>query len=329
MKRVFLLIFVIVTGLIGLSLYSTYAIYVTSSNSVNMSTTLSYEFDINSQTSFSVPAGKVLHFNAVLKNPYNKSLKYAIYHSYTSNNSNVIIGEVVEDSTVTTTPSNVTGLLDAGNTKNVSLAVINNSSSTVSISFGLIPGYNNNDITYATNQKAITSTISNSSVYNYKCVNDFQFDESSCVNKIVNGSLNRYCSTKISSEEEVLQTQYRYGEEACAAYKCCTTTSTPGNIYRGCYDEEQDGMDCIRTRCTDDDGYAMIGYTCSMYQTTTTCTENQTSCESGATATCTSSYINYFDWSTTDRTGESNCQVRTCAKDFKGLYSLCDEASDC
>lgn len=331
MKKAFVLIGVIVSGLIALSLYSTYAMYVSVSNDINMSTSLSYEFNIDNQSTFKIPANKVLHFNAIIKNPYDDTLKYGIYHTYTSSNSNVIIGEVVSDKSSVTVAPSTSGSIDANKTMTIPIAVINKTSSEISVSFGVIYGYANNDITYGSNQKLITSTVNNEDVYNESCVNNYQFDESACTVKLENGNLNKYCSAVISSEVEILQTQYRYGEEACAAYKCCTTTKVSDGNYDWCTTHNWSGYDCKNVGsdgCTDGMGDSG-SFLCADLVSKTTCTENQTSCASGATATCTSTYINYFDWSTTDRTGQANCQKRICARDFKGIYSLCDDASDC
>ena len=201
MKKAFVLIGVIVSGLIALSLYSTYAMYVSVSNDINMSTSLSYEFNIDNQSTFKIPANKVLHFNAIIKNPYDASLKYGIYHTYTSSNSNVIIGEVVSDKSSVTVAPSTSGSIDANKTITIPLAVINKTSSEISVSFGVIYGYINNDITYSSNQKLITSTVNNEDVYNESCVNNYQFDESTCTVKLENGNLNKYCNVMIGQEK--------------------------------------------------------------------------------------------------------------------------------
>ena len=201
MKKAFVLIGVIVSGLIALSLYSTYAMYVSVSNDINMSTSLSYEFNIDNQSTFKIPANKVLHFNAIIKNPYDASLKYGIYHTYTSSNSNVIIGEVVSDKSSVTVAPSTSGSIDANKTITIPIAVINKTSSEISVSFGVIYGYINNDITYSSNQKLITSTVNNEDVYNESCVNNYQFDESTCTVKLENGNLNKYCTVMIGQEK--------------------------------------------------------------------------------------------------------------------------------
>ncbi len=201
MKKAFVLIGVIVSGLIALSLYSTYAMYVSVSNDINMSTSLSYEFNIDNQSTFKIPANKVLHFNAIIKNPYDASLKYGIYHTYTSSNSNVIIGEVVSDKSSVTVAPSTSGSIDANKTMTIPIAVINKTSSEISVSFGVIYGYINNDITYSSNQKLITSTVNNEDVYNESCVNNYQFDESTCTVKLENGNLNKYCNVMIGQEK--------------------------------------------------------------------------------------------------------------------------------
>ena len=200
MKKAFVLIGVIVSGLIALSLYSTYAMYVSVSNDINMSTSLSYEFNIDNQSTFKIPANKVLHFNAIIKNPYDASLKYGIYHTYTSSNSNVIIGEVVSDKSSVTVAPSTSGSIDANKTMTIPIAVINKTSSEISVSFGVIYGYINNDITYSSNQKLITSTVNNEDVYNESCVNNYQFDESTCTVKLENGNFNKYCNVMIGQE---------------------------------------------------------------------------------------------------------------------------------
>ncbi len=201
MKKTIVLLGIIVGGLLSISFYSTYAMYVAvqSDTSIDLTSNLNYEFNINDETSFTVPAASVIHFNAVVKNPYSGEIKYALYHNYTGTNSNITIGEVVNNKSTTTTAPNTEGTIAQNAQKVIPIAIINNSSSSITVSFGLLTGYTSNTLSFASNQKQITDVVDNNDVANVKCANEIEYNEESCYTKVENNILNTYCDILINS----------------------------------------------------------------------------------------------------------------------------------
>ena len=119
----------VIAILLSVGLYYTYAMFtanVSSGNVVNMDTTLKYNFDISGTQSFHIGKNSIASFYATINNTSNGTIYYEIYYS-PSNLTNVIIGEVVEDKTVTTTALNTSGNIDTGVSKDVPLVIANNS----------------------------------------------------------------------------------------------------------------------------------------------------------------------------------------------------------
>ena len=201
MKKTIVLLGIIVGGLLSISFYSTYAMYVAvqSDTSIDLTSNLNYEFNINDETSFTVPAASVIHFNAVIKNPYNGTIKYALYHNYTDTNSNITIGEVVNNKSTTTTAPNTTGTIAQNAQKIIPIAIINNSSSSITVSFGLLTGYTSNTLSFASNQIQITDVVDNNDVANVKCANELVYNEESCYQRVENNILNTYCDILVNS----------------------------------------------------------------------------------------------------------------------------------
>ena len=201
MKKTIVLLGIIVGGLLSISFYSTYAMYVAvqSDTSIDLTSNLNYEFNINDETSFTVPAASVIHFNAVVKNPYSGEIKYALYHNYTGTNSNITIGEVVNNKSTTTTAPNTAGTIAQNAQKIIPIAIINNSSSSITVSFGLLTGYTSNTLSFASNQIQITDVVDNNDVANVKCANELVYNEESCYQRVENNILNTYCDILINS----------------------------------------------------------------------------------------------------------------------------------
>ena len=201
MKKTIVLLGIIVGGLLSISFYSTYAMYVAvqSDTSIDLTSNLNYEFNINDETSFTVPAASVIHFNAVVKNPYSGEIKYALYHNYTGTNSNITIGEVVNNKSTTTTAPNTTGTIAQNAQKIIPIAIINNSSSSITVSFGLLTGYTSNTLSFASNQIQITDVVDNNDVANVKCANELVYNEESCYQRVENNILNTYCDILVNS----------------------------------------------------------------------------------------------------------------------------------
>ena len=192
--------------LLSVGLYYTYAMFtanVSSGNVVNMDTTLKYNFDISGTQSFHIGKNSIASFYATINNTSNGTIYYEIYYS-PSNLTNVIIGEVVEDKTVTTTALNTSGNIDTGVSKDVPLVIANNSNNDIDIIIGVASGYVGNTITYGSNGypngTKITSTYNSSDITN-SCEGQIG-DTSNCKIEIENGKKVTYCQTSIEDLEE-------------------------------------------------------------------------------------------------------------------------------
>ena len=189
----------IIAILLSVGLYYTYAMFtanVSSGNVVNMDTTLKYNFDISGTQSFHIGKNSIASFYATINNTSNGTIYYEIYYS-PSNLTNVIIGEVVEDKTVTTTALNTSGNIDTGVSKDVPLVIANNSDNDIDIIIGVASGYVGNTITYGSNGypkgTKITNTYNSSDITN-SCEAGTSVGDN-CIIKIENGKKVTYCPT--------------------------------------------------------------------------------------------------------------------------------------
>ena len=190
--------------LLSVGLYYTYAMFtanVSSGNVVNMDTTLKYNFDISGTQSFHIGKNSIASFYATINNTSNGSIYYEIYYSSSNDLTNVIIGEVVEDKTVTTTALNTSGNIDTGVSKDVPLVIANNSDNDIDIIIGVASGYVGNTIIYGSNGypngTKITSTYNSSDITN-SCEGGTNAGDN-CIVKLENGIKTTYCET--SSEQ--------------------------------------------------------------------------------------------------------------------------------
>ena len=190
----------IIAILLSVGLYYTYAMFtanVSSGNVVNMDTTLKYNFDISGTQSFHIGKNSIASFYATINNTSNGTIYYEIYYSSNSDLTNVIIGEVVEDKTVTTTALNTSGNIDTGVSKDVPLVIANNSDNDIDIIIGVASGYVGNTITYGSNGypngTKITNTYNSSDITN-ACEAGVNVGDN-CIIKIENGKKVTYCPT--------------------------------------------------------------------------------------------------------------------------------------
>ena len=190
---------VFIAILLSVGLYYTYAMFtanVSSGNVVNMDTTLKYNFDISGTQSFHIGKNSIASFYATINNTSNGSIYYEIYYSSNSDLTNVIIGEVVENTTTTTEALNTWGNIDTGVSKDVPLVIANNSNNDIDIVIGVASGYVGNTITYGSNGYPngtnITSTYNSSDITN-SCASKIDTSGTDCTKKIVNGHLITYC----------------------------------------------------------------------------------------------------------------------------------------
>ena len=189
--------------LLSVGLYYTYAMFtanVSSGNVVNMDTTLKYNFDISGTQNIHIGKNSVASFNVLVTNTTSGSIHYEIYYS-TNDLTDVIIGEVVEDKTVTTIAPNTSRVLEKDKSITVPLVIANNSNNDIDIVVGLVSGYVGNTITYGSNNYPNGTKITNT--YN---LNDIKSSceggtnaGDNCIVKLENGIKTTYCET--SSEQ--------------------------------------------------------------------------------------------------------------------------------
>ena len=137
--------------LLSVGLYYTYAMFtanVSSGNVVNMDTTLNYTFDVSGTQNFHVGKNSIASFNFIVNNSSNGSIYYEIYYDTSNDLTNVIIGEVVEDKTVTTIAPDTSGILEKDKSITVPLVIANNSDNDIDVIIGVVSGYVGNAITY-------------------------------------------------------------------------------------------------------------------------------------------------------------------------------------
>ena len=186
----------IIAILLSVGLYYTYAMFtanVTSGNVVNMDTTITYKFDINGTQNIHIGKNSVASFNVLVTNTTSGSIYYEIYYSTNNDLTDVIIGEVVEDKTVTTIAPNTSGVLEKDNRKTIPLVIANNSNKDIDVVIGVVTGYVGNTITYGSNNypngTKITSTYNLSDIKS-SCEGQIG-DTSNCIEKIET-ALNRH-----------------------------------------------------------------------------------------------------------------------------------------
>ena len=191
----------IIAILLSVGLYYTYAMFtanVSSGNIVNMDTTITYKFDINGTQNFHIGKNSVASFNVLVTNTTSGTIYYEIYYSTNNDLTDVIIGEVVEDKTVTTIAPNTSGILEKDKSITVPLVIANNSNNDIDIVIGVVTGYVGNIITYGSNNYPKGTKITNTyNLSDIKSSCEGQIgDTSNCITKIENGYENIYCLSK-------------------------------------------------------------------------------------------------------------------------------------
>ena len=197
----------IIAILLSVGLYYTYAMFtanVSSGNVVNMDTTITYKFDINGTQNIHVGKNSVASFNVLVTNTTSGSIHYEIYYSTNNDLTDVIIGEVVEDKTVTTIAPNTSGVLEKDNRKTIPLVIANNSNNDIDVVIGVVTGYVGNTITYGSNNYPNGTKITNTyNLSDIKSSCEGQIgDTSNCKVEIENGKKVTYCQTSIEDLEE-------------------------------------------------------------------------------------------------------------------------------
>ena len=190
----------IIAILLSVGLYYTYAMFtanVSSGNIVNMDTTLNYTFDVSGTQNFHVGKNSVASFNFIVNNTSNGTIYYEIYYSTNNDLTDVIIGEVVEDKTITTEALNTSGNIDKDNRKTIPLVIANNSNNDIDVVIGIVSGFVGNTITYGSNNypngTKITNTYNNSDITNACESGTSVGDTSNCIEKYEGDTKYIYC----------------------------------------------------------------------------------------------------------------------------------------
>ena len=191
----------VIAILLSVGLYYTYAMFtanVSSGNVVNMDTTITYKFDINGTQNIHIGKNSVASFNVLVTNTTSGSIYYEIYYSSSNDLTNVIIGEVVEDKTVTTIALNTSRELEKDKSITVPLVIANNSNNDIDVVIGVVTGYVGNIITYGSNNYPNGTKITNTyNLSDIKSSCEGQIgDTSNCKVEIENGKKNYYCLSK-------------------------------------------------------------------------------------------------------------------------------------
>ena len=128
------LIGVIILGLIGLGIGSTYAMFTTSAeiyNPISLSTTLTSESDIIETFDIEVEAGSNKEIPLTINNTSNSKLNYSVW--YITSSSDIEMGTKLSNSD--SSPSSST--ISSGETKKVYVQIKNNSASSITVTLGV------------------------------------------------------------------------------------------------------------------------------------------------------------------------------------------------
>lgn len=141
-KRIFFISIIIIMLTIAIGLYTTYALNVTVQETTPTTYNMALSFDLSNTLNMqlTVPAGKTKLFDLDITNPYSDAVKYGVAYSMVSPTtlpSGLIIAQT--DSS----PNSSTGLVNASSTATVSVIIVNDSSSSVTVSLSVINGYKN------------------------------------------------------------------------------------------------------------------------------------------------------------------------------------------
>ena len=146
--RTLYLIAIIVGGLVGLATKSTYAMFTASAeidNPICMSTNLTSEEETIETMEVVVTAGKKEIVPVTINNTSTNTVGYSVWYTLPSDEVEIGIKLSNSDS------SNSTGTISSNGSKKVYVQIINNSSSSVTITLGVISNKTSNDMTLIPN----------------------------------------------------------------------------------------------------------------------------------------------------------------------------------
>ena len=154
--RTIYLITLIVGGLIGLATKSTYALFTSSTeidNPICMSTNLTSEEEVVDTIDVTIVSGEVKEVPITINNTSSSSLNYMVFYNPTS--SDIEIGVNMKN----TDSSNSSGTIKIGETKKVYVQIKNNSSSSITITLGVVSNSISSDMNMVPSGKDGESTI--------------------------------------------------------------------------------------------------------------------------------------------------------------------------
>ncbi len=141
-KRKLIFTSLIVLALVVATLSITYALNVNVTQNTTSDYDLSYTFDISDNATWTInlEAGKTKIYEISITNPYSDSIKYGIVYKMdnpTTMPENSLVG------IVNTSENSSQGSINSNSTINVSIAVVNSSTSNMQVTLSVISGYKN------------------------------------------------------------------------------------------------------------------------------------------------------------------------------------------
>ena len=141
-KRHIIFLLMIVIALLGIILSVTYALNANVTENTTSDYDLSYTFDISDNTTWniSVEAGKTKVYEITLTNPYNDLIKYGVVYKM---NTPETLPEGSMVAMLSDSENSSTGSINANATINVSIAIVNGSTSNMQVTISIVNGYKN------------------------------------------------------------------------------------------------------------------------------------------------------------------------------------------
>ena len=130
-KRIVFILIVIILSIVA-GLYTTYAFNEARSSNYDMSLNFDLTNDLNRQ--MTIEAGKTKVFDIEIINPYNDSVKYGVVYSLISPET---LPEGVTIAQTNLSKNNAQGLVEASSKVIISLIIINESLTDISLSFSV------------------------------------------------------------------------------------------------------------------------------------------------------------------------------------------------
>jgi len=211
------LISVAIILLISGVLYITYAMVTASinpSSTIGLASDTTYEFKVNDNQTFEIESDNIVTFNIAINNTTDGNIQYELYYYSESDLNNVLIAEVVNDTSLEA--KNTNGNLAKDENKVIPLVIKNNSLDKVSITIGVVSGFSNKTINYGQDDypegTKITSTYNIDKISN-EC---YSTDVSNCkletrkTYEIINGQTKEVikevyvCNTTITKTDFVV-----------------------------------------------------------------------------------------------------------------------------